>query len=797
MSDAPQTRTDASTPSPNGRSLEVETLTAALAEAQLKQTLLEQVIAQVPVGVFVADAKTGLPQLVNQAGIDLLGRGLDPHRRKDESAEVYPNYLPGTQQLYPVQDLPMVRTMSTGEPAHAEMDIQRPEGRVRVDMTTSPVRDTAGRVVSAVAVIQPVVQSPPDHGVSQEAESIFRLAIEAAGAVPYRRDHQASQYTYMGEGIQSITGYRVEEMTVALFESLIEENVLMGEAKHQAITVADAVKQAQSGQLPVWRSDIRLRTRNGQTRWLADSSIELKDDLGNNIGSVGILQDISERKHAEAALAQRAAELQDATTFLDSVVENLPTMLFVKEAHDLRFVRWNKAGEDLLGFSREAMIGKNDYDFFPQEEADFFTAKDREVLVGRQLVDISEEPIQTAHRGLRFLHTRKIPILDAQGQPKYLLGISEDITERKHAEAALRTNQAQLSQALQIAKLAYWEFNPEQDQFLFNDQFYALFHTTAEQEGGYALSSARYMERFVHSGDLPVVKAELERATKSTDPYYSRQFDHRIRYANGGVGYMSVSLNVERDEQGQILRYYGANQDITASKLAESASSKRAAELEVVAQVGTAAATILDPNQLLQTVVDLTKSNFNLYHAHVYLLNDAGDALELSSGAGEVGHLMARQGWRIPIHQEQSLVARAARTRQGIIVNDVRVAPDFLPNPLLPDTRSEMALPIIASDRVLGVLDVQADDTDHFTDEDLRIQSILVTQIAVALQNARQFAEARRLADRETLVNSISQQIQNATTVESALQIAARELGRALGAQRTVVQLGQSEKSPR
>jgi GAF domain-containing protein len=217
----------------------------------------------------------------------------------------------------------------------------------------------------------------------------------------------------------------------------------------------------------------------------------------------------------------------------------------------------------------------------------------------------------------------------------------------------------------------------------------------------------------------------------------------------------------------------------------------------VVAQVGAAAATILEPLQLLQTVVNLTKSNFKLYHAHVYLLNDAGDALELAAGAGEVGHKMVAQGWRIPLSREQSLVARAARTQTGVIINDVTEEPGFLPNALLPDTRSEMAVPIAIGGLLLGVLDVQADEPGRFTDEDLRIQGILATQIAVALQNARQFAEARRLADREALVNAISQQIQNATTVESALQIAARELGRALGAQRTVVQLGQPDNAPR
>jgi PAS domain S-box-containing protein len=101
-------------------------------------------------------------------------------------------------------------------------------------------------------------------------------------------------------------------------------------------------------------------------------------------------------------------------------------MVFLKEATELRFVLFNRAGEELLGFDRDYLRGKNDYDVFPKEQADFFTRKDREVLAGGRLVCI-EEPITTAH-GERWLLTRKIPIAGEGGSPRYLLGVSIDIT---------------------------------------------------------------------------------------------------------------------------------------------------------------------------------------------------------------------------------------------------------------------------------------------------------------------------------------------------------------------------------
>ncbi len=156
--------------------------------------------------------------------------------------------------------------------------------------------------------------------------------------------------------------------------------------------------------------------------------------------------------------------------------------------------------------------------------------------------------------------------------------------------------------------------------------------------------------------------------------------------------------------------------------------------------------------QLLQDLLAQLQLDFHYYHAHVYLVDDKGETLVVAEGTGEAGAAMKANRHSIALDAETSLVARAARTGEVIWVDNVRNAKDWLPNPLLPGTYSELAVPILLGDELIGVLDVQEDRVAGFDEGDANMLKLLANQIAVAVRNVRLFVEVESaLADARQL----------------------------------------------
>jgi PAS domain S-box-containing protein len=256
-------------------------------------------------------------------------------------------------------------------------------------------------------------------------------------------------------------------------------------------------------------------------------------------------------------------KLRELTAFLDAIVENIPDMIFVKDAKTLIFERFNRAGEALIGRSRQELIGKSDYDVYPKDQADFFVQKDRETLRGKKLVEIPEEPLLTQN-GTRWLHTKKVPILDEHGEPRYLLGISEDITVRKLAEERVHALSHELAAVVRHAREAIISW----------DLFGRIVSWNGAAEALYAIPEKRALgtmiETLVPESERPAFRAAQKQLLAGEPPSLSDVY----RLCNGIDVEVEESLFLIRDAAGSPVRIGSIARDV-----GEVARLRRATEI--------------------------------------------------------------------------------------------------------------------------------------------------------------------------------------------------------------------------
>ena len=246
-----------------------------------------------------------------------------------------------------------------------------------------------------------------------------------------------------------------------------------------------------------------------------------------------------------------------------------------------------------------------------------------------------------------------------------------------------------------------------------------------------------------------------------------------------------------RDEIGALASTFNAMTDQLTTTL--QSLDRRAKQIATSAEVGRRLSAATSPTQLVIDVVEQLQEAFNYYHAHIYFIDEKSGDLVMAGGTGEVGAKLLASGHKVS--KGRGLVGRAAETNAPILIEDVSQAEGWLPNPLLPDTKSEVAIPISAGKQVLGVLDVQQNIVNGLSEEDVSLLQSLAGQITISLQNTRSYEQTRAQAELESTVNAIGQKIQSASTVEGALQTAIRELGVALGATRVKANIGIAQQT--
>lgn len=258
---------------------------------------------------------------------------------------------------------------------------------------------------------------------------------------------------FVSSGCMALTGYTPEEI-VNNRRVKYADMIATEDRGHVWNEVQRALQLGQP-----FRITYRIRTAGGDLKWVWEQGIGVSTADGSIAAIEGFITDFSEQRFAhealhaahrdlEARVLERTHELTDANKnlqnvlderkrlswLLKAIVDNVPIMLFVKNAETLAVELWNDAASALTGIPANEIVGKTGYEVFPREQMEAFHERDRAVIRFRKLI-AAEEVLTTTH-GERLLYTRKIPMFDEKGEPRYLLGISEDITDRKLAMLA-------------------------------------------------------------------------------------------------------------------------------------------------------------------------------------------------------------------------------------------------------------------------------------------------------------------------------------------------------------------------
>ncbi len=468
----------------------------------------------------------------------------------------------------------------------------------------------------------------------------------------------------------------------------------------------------------------------------------------------GFIRDITERKKIEE-------EIRATKTFLASMFDNIPNSIFVKDAKDLRYVRMNPAGQKLMGFSEQELLGKNDHDFFPKDEADFFVAKDRETLSSHEHLFVFEETVTAKDGTRKILQTKKFPILDKDGHPQYLLGMSEDITERKQTEARIRESEAKYRGLIEQASDG-------------------IFITDAE--GNYQLVNSRACEQlgFTESEMIgmhgSLTHLEGDRGTSRLQSLAGGgllRYERMMKRKDGSVFPADVSARKLDDASVQVIF-----RDVTDRKEAESRIQRLNRMYTMLSGINSAIVRIRDRQELLNEACRIAAMHGAFRLAWFGLLNQATGEMDLVASAGFDDGFFDKATHAAPKGAlgPRGVGTRAFHERRTFIDNDIVANSDInliRRAAVNLGCRSVIGLPLSVAGVTAGSFILYAKEKDFFDEEEVKLLEELAGDISFALTFIAQqekveylayYDALTGLANRSLFLERVAQYMRSATS---------------------------------
>ena len=399
----------------------------------------------------------------------------------------------------------------------------------------SPVKDFQNKISSYLSIRF-------DITAEKKAEEENRFILDALGLGIWRFN-PVTQELYWDKSMYSLYEMNPSEITG---HYQVWENALTLEAKAK---VVEELGQALSGHKE-FDTVFEINTKNKSKRHIGARGKVIRDSAGKPVMMFGVNWDVTKSKINEETLAAKER-------LLSTVLDTLPVAVFAKDIkNNFQWTIWNRHAENLLGLPAKDCLGKFDKDLYPKDQAEFFRQKDIEASKAIGVIDIPEEPATTVDGQVITMRTRKTVIRDANNEASILLGIAEDITERKKQQLELVAQTSQMKEAQAIAKIGSWRFDLQTNALAWTSEHYRIFEIEEPQTSERLSELCR--ER-IHPEDLSFIDQHMGQAIKHGKDFV---FDCRAVFDSGKrIKYLQVICKVSKDQLGTGLFLSGTCRD--------------------------------------------------------------------------------------------------------------------------------------------------------------------------------------------------------------------------------------------
>lgn len=525
--------------------------------------------------------------------------------------------------------------------------------------------------------------------------------------------------------------------------------------------------------LPKTRSELALPLIS-RNQALGALTIQSDQSAAFETDDIAVLQTMADRLADAFADARLYTALRREQRLMDALMDNVPDHIYFKDVQS-RFIRISRsqASRFGLGDSAEA-VGKTDFDFFTEDHARPAYDAEQEIMrTDQPLLDL-EERETWADRPDTWVLTSKMPLYDDAGNVVGTFGISRDITPLKRAEMQLEQERNLLRTLIDTIP-DYVYIKDRQSRFVINNLAHLRLLGAQNQED---MAGKTDFDIFPHELAASYY-ADEQALMKSARPLLNHE-ESTVSQSTGEPLWVSTTKIPLFDATGNVTGFVGVTRDITEIKRTEAVLLRRNVQLETVSEVSRLAGGAMEAEMLLQQVVDLVKDRLDLYYAGVFLVDVTGRAAVLRAGSGDVGRELTAQGHQLEVGGD-SMIGWCVANRQARIALDVGQESVRKPHPLLPATRSELALPLISRGRALGAMTIQSDQPAAFGEQDVAVLQSMADQLANALENIRLRTQTQaQVAEMQTL-QEISESVAGMTDLGATLDATVAALSDTMG----------------